>query len=147
VTSTSAASRRGRVQRGAGAARSGWTGWIVFAGVMMMVVGSFQVIQGLVAMFHDGFYLVRPDGLVVSAGYTTWGLVHLIVGVLACLIGAGLLAGNMVARGAGVALAGFSALANLAFLGAFPLWSVMIIALDVIVIYAIVVHGGELERS
>src|SRR4051812_42768975 len=125
--------------------RSMWTGWIVFAGVLLILAGLLQVLEGFVALFDDGYYVVGADGLVVGMDYTVWGVVHLLVGTLACLIGIGLMFGNMVARGAAVMLAGFSALANLVFLAASPAWSLLIIALDVIVIYAVVVHGGELE--
>ena len=145
--------QRDRVHPGAGppALRetdwSMWTGWIVFAAVLLVLVGLLQLMQGFVALFDDGSYLVGSDGLAVSVSYTVWGVVHLMVGALACLIGVGLLTGNMVARGAAVLLAGFGAVANLAFLAARPACSLVVIALDVVVIYAVVVHGGELENS
>jgi len=144
-------SQRDRVHPGAGSAvpraagRSKWTGWIVFAAVILFLGGLLQIMEGLVALFDEGYYAVGSDGLVVHVNYTAWGVVHLLVGALACLIGIGLLTGNMVARGAAVFLAGFSALANLVFLAANPAWSLLVIALDVVVIYAVVVHGGELE--
>ena len=114
---------------------------------MMFLVGSFQAIQGLVAIFDDGYYVVRESGLVVDVDYTAWGFVHLILGVLLILCGAGVLTGNVVARGVGVLLAGLSALANMAFIGAYPVWSILVIAVDVLVIYALTVHGGELRSS
>ena len=126
---------------------TGWTGWVVFASFMMFLVGSFQAIQGLVAIFDDGFYLVRENGLVVDVNYNVWGTAHLILGVLLMLCGAGVLTGNLAARTVGVILAGLSALANLAFIGAYPIWSVIIITVDVLVIYALTVHGRELRDS
>jgi hypothetical protein len=126
---------------------TGWTGWIVFASFMMILVGSFQAIQGLVALFDDGFYLVRESGLVVDVDYNVWGTVHLLLGVLLLLSGAGVLAGNLAARTVGVILAGLSALANMAFIGAYPVWSLLIITVDVLVIYALIVHGRELRDS
>ena len=126
---------------------SGWVGWIVFGGVMLMMLGSFQIIQALVALFDDGFYLVKQNGLVVNVDYNAWGWVHLLIGVVAVLSGVGLLAGNMAARIAGVAVAFLSALVNLAFISAYPVWSTMIIVIDVIVIYAIIVHGRELKND
>ena len=125
-----------------------WAGWVVFAGVMLIMVGAFQIIEGLVALFDDGFYLVRSDGLVVDVDYNTWGWVHTIIGligVVGVLAGLGLLAGNMAARIVGVAIAFLSALVNLAFIGAYPIWSAIMITVDVIVIYAIIVHGRELK--
>jgi hypothetical protein len=124
-----------------------WTGWVIFGGVMLIMMGAFQIIQGLVALFDDGFYLVRANGLVVNVNYNTWGWVHTIIGAVALLAGVGLMAGNMAARVVGVAAAFLSALVNLAFLSAYPVWSAIVITLDVIVIYAIIVHGGELKSS
>jgi hypothetical protein len=130
-----------------GAVVSGWAGWVVFAGIMMIMLGAFQVIEGLVALFDQGYYLVAPSGLVLSVDYNTWGWTHLIIGVLALATGIGLIAGNMLARVVGVILAVLSAILNLVFIAAYPVWSTVVIAIDVIVIYAIVVHGRELKGS
>ena len=126
---------------------TGWTGWVVFASFMMVLLGAFQAIQGLVALFDDGFYLVRENGLVIDVDYNVWGTVHLLLGVLLLLSGAGVLTGNLAARTVGVILAGLSALANMAFIGAYPFWSIIIITVDVLVIYALTVHGRELKDS
>jgi hypothetical protein len=128
-------------------APTAWSGWVVFGGVILIMLGTFQVVEGLIAVFDDGFYLVRPSGLVVSVDYNTWGWTHVIIGVVAALAGIGLLTGNMAARIVGVGIAFLSALVNLAFISAYPVWSVILITLDVIVIYAIIVHGGELKRE
>lgn len=124
-----------------------WTGWVVFAGVMLVTVGIFQVIQGLVALFDDGFYAVRPSGLIVNVNYNTWGWTHLIIGAVMIVTGVGLFVGNLAARILGVVAAVLSAIVNLAFISAYPIWSTIIIALDVVVIYAIIVHGGELKSD
>jgi len=126
-------------------AQTAWAGWVVFAGVMMIMLGLFQVVQGLVALIDDEYYLVTKGGLVVSVDYTTWGWTHLILGIIAGLAGVGLLAGNTLARIVGVAIASVSALVNLVFIPAYPIWSIIVITLDVIVIFAIVVHGRELK--
>jgi hypothetical protein len=126
---------------------TGWTGWVVFASAMMFLLGCFQAVQGLVAIFDDGFYHVTEGGLVVNVDYTAWGWTHLLLGALIIISGAGVLTGNLAARTVGVVLAGLSALVNLAFIEAYPVWSVMIITLDVLVIYALVVHGRELRSS
>ena len=122
-----------------------WAGWVVFAGAMLIMLGTFQVIQGIVALFDDGFYLVGSDGLVVDVDYNTWGWIHIVIGVVGVLTGVGLLAGNMAARIVGVGVAFLSAIVNLAFISAYPIWSTILITLDVIVIYAIIVHGRELK--
>lgn len=126
-------------------AASGWAGWVVFAGVLLILLGAFQAIEGLVALFRKEYYSVRSSGLIVHVDYTTWGWVHLIIGIVAALTGLGLLAGNLVARIVGVVLAVVSAVVNMAFVAATPVWSVLVIAIDVLVIYAIVAHGRELR--
>jgi hypothetical protein len=139
--------RSSETERRYGDAQTAWAGWVVFGGVMLIMLGAFQVIQGLVALFDDGFYLVAQSGLVVDVNYNTWGWIHTIIGIVAILTGIGLLAGNMAARIVGVGIAFLSALVNLAFLSAYPVWSTIMITLDVIVIYAIIVHGRELKGS
>lgn len=124
-----------------------WAGWVAFGGVMLMLMGVFHAIEGLVALFDDGFYLVRPSGLVVDMSYTTWGWIHLLTGLVAVAAGLGLFTGNMAARAVAVAIAAWSALVNVAFVSAYPVWSTIVIVLDLIVIYAIIVHGRELENE
>ncbi|CCH88229.1 conserved membrane protein of unknown function [Modestobacter italicus] len=124
-----------------------WTGWVVFAAVMMIMLGTFQAIEGLVAIFDDGFYGVTEAGLVVNVDYSVWGWVHLFLGALVAIAGVGVLTGNVVARAVGVLLAVLSAVLNLAFITAYPVWSTIIIAVDVVVIYALVVHGRELHDA
>lgn len=136
-------------QRGQGEAPtpSAWTGWVVFGAMMMILLGSFQAIAGLVALFDEGYYLVVNDELLVSVNYDTWGWTHLVIGLVALAAGLGLMTGAMWARVAGVAVAMISAIVNLAFIAAFPLWALMMITLDVIIIYAITAHGGELKST
>ena len=124
-----------------------WAGWIGFAGVMMLMVGSFHVIQGLAAIFRDEVFLVSSSGLVVSADYTTWGWTHVIGG--AVLMGAGMFVftGKVWARTIGVIVAMLSALVNIAFLAAYPVWSALMIVVDVLVIWALTVHGAELKDN
>ena len=91
--------------------------------------------------------VLTAGNLVVDVNYNVWGTVHLILGVLLLLSGAGVLTGNLAARIVGVILAGLSALANLVFIEAYPFWSIIIITVDVLVIYALTVHGRELKDS
>lgn len=122
---------------------TGWVGWVIFAGVIMVVLGIFQLIAGLVAVFNSGYYVVGEGGLLVVGDYTTWGWVHFGLGVLLFLAGFGVMAGQTWARVVGVVLAVLSAIVAIGFLAAFPLWSAVLIALAVIVIYALAVHGRE----
>jgi hypothetical protein len=126
---------------------SGWVGWVIFASMMMIVVGSFQVILGLTALLNSDYYLVGSNGLVLDIDYTAWGWTHLAFGALSVAAAFGLLAGQMWARVVGIALATLSAIVNLAFIAAYPVWSITVIALDVLVIYAIAVHGRELKEA
>jgi hypothetical protein len=123
---------------------SGWAGWILFAAVIMLLVGAFHAIQGLVALFKDDYFAVSSSGLVLSVSYTTWGWIHLVGGVVVVAAGVALFAGKMWARVVGIAMACVSAVVNVGFLGAYPLWSTMMIALDVIIIMALTVHGSAM---
>jgi len=127
--------------------QTGWVGWIVFAAAMMTMLGSFHAIQGLVALLKDEYFLVGQSGLVLSVDYTTWGWVHLIGGLIIAGAGLALFAGRTWARVVGVVVAMVSAVVNLAFLSAFPVWSALMIMLDVLVIWAITVHGSELKAA
>ena len=124
-----------------------WVGLIVFGGIMMLMMGGFQIIQGFVALFNDEYYLVTRNGLIVTLDYTTWGWTHLIIGLIAVGAGIGVLLGQMWARVVGIIIAVVSALANIAFLSAYPVWSTIVIATDVLVIYALTVHGREVKSD
>ncbi|MFF0339141.1 hypothetical protein [Kribbella sp. NPDC004875] len=122
-----------------------WTGWIAFGAMMMVMLGAFHAFQGLVALLDDGYYLVSKNGLAVHVNYTGWGWIHLILGGIIVLAGLGLLAGQLWARIVAVAAALVSAVVNVAFLAAYPVWSALMVFLDVIVIWAVIVHGREMK--
>lgn len=122
-----------------------WVGWIVFSGTMMLVLGAFHAFQGLVALFQNEYFLVGQNGLVLHLDFTAWGWTHLVLGAVVAAAGIGLLAGQMWARVTGVVLAALSALVSLAFLAAYPIWSAIMIAIDVLVIWALTVHGAEIK--
>src|SRR5680860_798140 len=122
------------------------SGWIGFAAVMMVMLGTFHAIQGLVALFKDEYFLVGQSGLTVEVDYTTWGWIHLIGGVLVVAAGIGLFTGRYWARTIAVLLALVSAVVNIAFLSAYPIWSTIMIAVDILVIWALMVHGSELRE-
>jgi hypothetical protein len=112
---------------------------------MMMLLGTFHAIQGLVALFNDEYYLVSSSGLVLSLDYTAWGWVHLVAGAVLVAAGLGVFGGQTWARAVGVATAVLSAIVNVGFLAAYPVWSLMMIALDVVLILALTVHGSEVK--
>ena len=125
---------------------TGWVGWIVYAGTMMVILGSFHFLQGLVALFNDEYYLVGQNGLIVELDYTAWGWAHLLLGTLVVVAGVALMAGKTWARVVAVVLAVISSLVNVAFLSAYPVWSAMMIVFNVLVIWAVTVHGREIEE-
>ena len=131
---------------------SAWRGWVVFAATIMALLGVFHAFAGLVALFEEDYYLVGESGLVVSADFTAWGWTHLLIGVLFIVTAFFLVQGAMWARVVTIGVAGLSAIVNLAFLSAYPLWGVIMITLDILVIYAITTHGSRasmqsLQRS
>ncbi len=124
---------------------SGWVGWIAFAAMMMVLLGTFHLVEGIVALAKNEVFLVGESGLIVNVDYTTWGWVHIIGGLVVLAAGYGVFAGRIWARTVGVLIALVSAVVNLAFLAAYPVWSVMMITLAVIVIMALTVHGSEIK--
>ncbi|MGZ4649529.1 MAG: DUF7144 family membrane protein [Kineosporiaceae bacterium] len=118
-----------------------WQGWAFFGAFIMALLG-------LIALFDKSYFAVRANNLLVLTNYTAWGWVHLVAGVVAVAAGLGVvLSGRPWSRYTAMVVAGLSAVVNLGFLSASPVWSTIVIALDVVVIYALAVHGWELDRS
>ena len=111
-------------------------GGTVFAGTMMILVGIFHAIAGLAGLFENEFY-VSTQQYILQFDVTTWGWIHLIAGVVVALAGWAALSGATWARAVGIVLASFSAVANFAFIPVYPVWSLLIIAADVFVIWAL----------
>jgi hypothetical protein len=124
--------------RGSGLAH----GLAVFAGVMMIMSGAFQAFIGLVGVFTNEFYTVTAE-YVLQFDLTRWGLIHILVGIVVLLAGLAVMSGRTWGRVIGIILAGLSALANFAFIPYYPVWSLLIIALDVLVIWALSVSRPE----
>jgi hypothetical protein len=121
-------------------------GWIAFGAIMLVIAGTFDIIWGLTALFRDQIFVVGRNGNVISADYTAWGWVHLILGIIVFVTGLALFTGRYWARVLGVLLAFLSSVAQLLVIFSYPVWAVMVIALDMLVIYAIVAHGEEMDR-
>jgi hypothetical protein len=126
---------------------TGWVGWIVFAATLAFIVGVFDVIEGIVALFRNSYYLVGANGLVVNVNYTTWGWVHIAIGAVLIATALGLFAGQTWARVLGIIIASLSAIVNFGFLAAYPWWSLTVIAIDVFIIYALCAHGAEMKEA
>lgn len=135
---TAPSSRHGTSSMTGGA----WAGWVLFAATMCVLTGAFGIIVGIVALVR-GTVLVSGTTNLLVFDLTGWGWVHVIIGILLIVVGLGLFRANPIARVAAVVLAGINAIAQLAFLPVYPLWALAIIALDVVVIWAVLVHGDE----
>jgi hypothetical protein len=118
-------------------APSGWAiGGTVFAGVILLLIGFFHAIAGLVALLDDEFYVVARN-YTFDLNVTSWGWIHLIGGTIAVLAGLGIFAGATWARVVGIAIAMLSAIISFFFIPYYPWWSLLIIALDIWVIWAL----------
>ena len=118
-------------------------GWLLFAAVMLMMVGVFHAMAGLVALFDDTYYIVGREWI-FEFDVTAWGWIHLIGGALLVMAGFGIYSGNVAARTVGVIAAALSAIANFAWLPYQPVWSSIMIAVAVAVVWALTVHGRDL---
>jgi hypothetical protein len=127
-------------------APTAWAGAIVFGACVMVVLGTFNVIQGLYAIFEDEFYTIA-DGQVLLVDLTVWGWVFLIFGVIQVLAGWQLMKGATWARVVVMVLVGLNAASQMLFLPAYPLWSILIIALDMLVLWAVTFHGAEMREE
>lgn len=119
-----------------------WSGWIWFAAIVMVLTGVFNAVEGLVALLNRAFYVTNGENLVLL-DLTTWGWVHLLIGILVGAAGLALLTGAVWARVVAVAVASVNAIAQVTFISAYPVWSTIVIALSILVIWAIVVHGRD----
>jgi hypothetical protein len=118
------------------------SGFAMFAGVIMIVLGLWGVLAGFAAILNDEVYVTTPE-YVYSFDITSWGWIHLILGVLVAVAGVGVLQGATWAVVVGIAVASLSLLANFAFIPYYPIWSILIIALDVVVIWALATYRRE----
>jgi hypothetical protein len=123
-----------------GAARSStaWSGWLIFAATMLILVGGFTFIDGLVALFNAGYYGSHYTLLV--GNLQAWGWWSLVVGLILIAAGFGIFSGSLWARIVGIVVAALNALAHLTIIAVFPFWALVVIGIDVIVIYALAVH-------
>ena len=119
-------------------------GWIGFAGILILIVGTIDFIQGLIALFDDNYYVVTASGFLV-VDLTGWGWIMLIWGVLLVLAGLGLLAGQGWARWFTIVVVALNFIGQLGFLGnsQYPLWTITAQALNVIVLYALTARWSE----
>jgi hypothetical protein len=123
-------------------------GWIGFAGILMLIIGSIDFFQGLIALFEDQYFVVTPSGYLV-VDLTAWGWIMLIWGVLLVLAGLGLVAGQGWARWFAIVVVSLNFIAQLGFLGngGYSLWSLTAMTLNIIVLYALTARWSESARD
>ena len=120
-------------------------GLTVFAAVLMIMVGVFHAIQGLVALLNDEFYVVGQKWT-FQFDLTQWGWIHLLGGIIVALAGFALFTGAVWARTVGVIVVGLSAVVNFMWMPYYPVWSIIIIALDIFIIWALIAHGRDVAQ-
>ena len=116
-----------------------------FAGVLLLVVGSFQALEGLSAIVRDRLLVLTQDYL-YRLDISAWGWIHLVIGLALAAVGAAILSGAVWGRVVGISIAAVSAIAQFLWLPYFPVWAVLVIALDVGVIWALTVHDPRVAR-
>jgi hypothetical protein len=122
------------------------TGWVVFAGVLMIIGGALWAIQGFVAVFQNDVVILGEEGA-LFLNVTGWGWVHLILGLLLLLSGILVMRGNLFGRTMAAILASLSIIVNFIWLPVYPVWAIVVIAIDVFILYAVIVYGKEMKSA
>jgi hypothetical protein len=126
---------------------SSWAvGFTFFAAFIMLMIGAFQVIAGLAAIFENEFFVVSQK-YAFEVDVSAWGWIHLLIGLVVLSAGFGLFSGAVWARTLGVIIAVISAIANFLFLPFYPVGSILIIVIDVAVIWALTAHGRDIAAN
>ena len=128
-------------------ASTGWIGFVRFAGVILIINGVFSGLQGLVALTGPDTYYLSTQGALFLFDTKGWGWWNVALGVLLILTAGALFSGATWARIVAVVVAGVSAVVQLMLIPAQPWWSLSVIAIDVLIIYAIIAHGDELRTG
>jgi hypothetical protein len=123
-----------------------WATWVAFAGIMMIILGIFDVLGGVAALFSDDYFAVTKDGLLVE-NYKVIGVVHLSFGVVLIAVGWALLQLREWARVLAIVLVVANAAVHVALLNAQPIWSLIMVAIDVLVVYALTVRWADVQRA
>ncbi len=122
---------------------SGWTiGWAIFAGTMMLMTGIFQAFEGLTAIFNGDFFVIGP-AYTYTFSVTTWGWIHMILGIVIAFAGVAVYSGQAWGRTVGIILAILSAVTNFFFIPYYPFWALLIIAVDVAIIGALAAYDTQ----
>lgn len=123
---------------------TGWVGWIALGAVFMVLSGVYQLIVGMAAVFNNDWVVFASEG-VYLVDLATWGWAHLILGALLVGTGLSLFSGSTVGRAIATVVISLTILVNLMFLFALPVWSIIALIVNALVLYAILAHGDELK--
>ncbi len=128
--------------------RGAWSGWVTFAGILMLIMGSLDFFEGLIAVIRNTYYALTPNQIVVF-DLTTWGWITMIWGLIVLFAGFGLLIGSSFGRWAAIVIGSLNFLVQLGFVGSnqYPLWALVVLALNVVVLYALIVRWGDTEPA
>ena len=120
-------------------------GWVTFAGVLLIIVGTLNTIEGIAAIGNAHFFVANTH--YIFGSLNSWGWVVLCIGVIELAVGFGVFAKNQFARWAGVFILSVNAIAQLLMIPAYPFWSLCIFALDVLAIYGLVAYGSRISQA
>jgi hypothetical protein len=115
----------------------GWAGWVTFAAVMLTLLGSLNLIQGFIALFDDGYFVIAREEDLLLVDFTAWGVILLCWGLILVCAGLALASGRAWARWFALVAAFVNVIAQIGFLSAYPVWSALLILFDVLVIFAL----------
>jgi hypothetical protein len=121
-------------------------GMLLLGAIMMCIGGLFQGLQGFAAIIEDDFFVIGPE-YAYEVDISTWGWIHLAAGIIVVMAGLALLTGALWARILAVVIIGLSAINNFLFIPYQPLWSLTLLVIDGLVLWAIIAHGGELKEE
>ena len=121
-------------------------GWIAFAGILLIIAGSFAMLAGLAGIINPDTFVVTKDNL-LKVSTSTWGWWHLIVGAIVFFSGFGVFTGNVLARTIGVIAAIVSMISAFVYMSIYPIWGITIVAIDFAVIWALTVHGRDIQKA
>ena len=127
---------------------SAWTGWVGFAGIVMILIGALNFFEGLIAVIRGQYYVHTADQILL-VDFTTWGWILIVWGVIVFLAGLGLLSASTWSRWFTIIVAGLNIFIQLGFVGGaqYPLWALTVLALNVVVFYALTVRWDEAKRG
>lgn len=124
-----------------------WAGWHGFAAVLLFVVGLFNVVDGIVAISKDEIVLGSGPRVTVFLDVTAWGWTHLVLGIVLAVAGVAIFFGQAWARVIGVIAVSVNMVTQMMNVPAYPVWSLLVIALDVVLIWALTVHGHAMDHA